>query len=176
MEREIENQHTPSPELGDLVRVINDEIRVFHELLDTLEQEQKAIVADDLAGIDSAAVAKTEQATRAKVLESERVMLICELSESLEMDAKGADLQKLICAMDGPHSKELTRMREVLLDLNQRIRKTNENNSFLIRQSLRYTERCLDILTGDPGARGLYGKFGHHARRRHGRSILNRTA
>ena len=36
------------PGVGSLVEVINDEIRVFHELLDTLQQEQKAIVADDL--------------------------------------------------------------------------------------------------------------------------------
>ena len=68
-------------------------------------------------------------------------------------------------------------MRQVLLDLNGKIRRTNENNAFLIRQSKRYTDRCLDILTGDPSDRGMYGKFGKNVKRtQNPKSVLNRTA
>ena len=48
------------PGVGSLVEVINDEIRVFHELLDTLQQEQKAIVADDLPRIEELAATIAE--------------------------------------------------------------------------------------------------------------------
>jgi flagellar biosynthesis/type III secretory pathway chaperone len=132
-----------APRVGRLVEVINDEIRVFHELLDTLQQE--------------------------------RLRLVRALSEAYEMDAARADLAKLIEIIDSRHAEELTRMRQVLLDLNGKIRRTNENNAFLIRQSLRYTARCIDLLTGDPGDRGVYGKFGKNMKRAGGNSVLNRT-
>lgn len=164
------------PTVGRLVEVINDEIRVFHDLLDTLQQEQTAIVADDLARIETLAGAKADLVERAQQLEGERLRLVRRLSETLEVDPERSDLQRLIDVIDSRHGEELARMRQVLLDLNRKIRRTNENNAFLIRQSLRYTERCIDILTGDPGDRGVYGKFGKSMKRtQRGRAILNRT-
>lgn len=164
-----------TPGVGRLVEVINDEIRVFHELLDTLQQEQKAIIADDLPRIEELAALKADGVARAQRLEGERLRLVRALSEALEVDPDRADLQRLIQIIDGRHAEELARMRQVLLDLNQKIRRTNDNNAFLIRQSLRYTERCIDILTGDPGDRGVYGKFGKNMKRARGNSVLNRT-
>jgi flagellar biosynthesis/type III secretory pathway chaperone len=158
-----------------LVEVINEEVRVFHELLDTLQQEQAAIVADDLPEIETLAARKADGVTRAQRLEGERLRLVRQLSAALEVDPAGASLQRLIEAIDSHHAEELARMRQVLLDLNGKIRRTNENNAFLIRQSLRYTERCIDILTGDPGDRGVYGKFGRNMKRARGNSVLNRT-
>ena len=163
------------PGVGSLVEVINDEIRVFHELLDTLQQEQKAIVADDLPRIEELAALKADGVARAQRLEGERLRHVRALSEALEVDPERTDLQRLIETIDGRHAEELTRMRQVLLDLNRKIRRTNDNNAFLIRQSLRYTERCIDILTGDPGDRGVYGKFGKNMKRARGNSVLNRT-
>lgn len=164
-----------APGVGRLVEVINEEIRVFHELLDTLQQEQAAIVADDLARIEELAAQKAEGVTSAQRLEGERLRLVRTLSESLEVDPERTDLQRLIDVVEGRHAEELARMRQVLLDLNGKIRRTNDNNAFLIRQSLRYTERCIDILTGDPGDRGVYGKFGKNMKRARGNSVLNRT-
>ena len=68
-------------------------------------------------------------------------------------------------------------MREKLLELNGKIRSVSANNAFLIRQSLRYTERCLDIITGQSAAqRGVYGQFGKVRRDSSARSFLNQTA
>ena len=164
-----------APRVGRLVEVINDEVRVFHELLDTLQQEQAAIVADDLPRIEQVSARKADGVARAQCLEGERLRLVRALSEAYEMDAARADLAKLIEIIDSRHAEELTRMRQVLLDLNGKIRRTNENNAFLIRQSLRYTARCIDLLTGDPGDRGVYGKFGKNMKRAGGNSVLNRT-
>lgn len=160
-----------------LLEIINEEVRLFHALLDALQSEQAALVADDLEGIERAGAAKVELVGRAQQAEGERLRLVRQLSEALEVDPERANLERLIAAVDSRHGEELARMRQVLLDLNQKIRRANENNAFLIRQSLRYTSRCLDILTGDPGDRGIYGKFGHTTKRTQGgRSVLNRTA
>lgn len=159
-----------------LVEVINEEVRVFHELLDCLHCEQQAIVDDDIDAMMATTARKTEYVILAQRLEVERLRLVRMLSEQLEVDAEQADLQKLIAVIDSRHSEDLARMRQVLLDLNGKIRRTNENNAFLIRQSKRYTDRCLDILTGDPSDRGMYGKFGKTVKRTQTpKSVLNRT-
>ncbi|MEE3337137.1 MAG: flagellar protein FlgN [Candidatus Latescibacterota bacterium] len=159
-----------------LVEVINEEVRVFHELLDCLHCEQQAIVDDDIDAMTATTARKTEYVILAQRLEVERLRLVRMLSEQLEVDAEQADLQKLIAVIDSRHSEDLARMRQVLLDLNGKIRRTNENNAFLIRQSKRYTDRCLDILTGDPSDRGMYGKFGKTVKRtQNPKSVLNRT-
>jgi flagellar biosynthesis/type III secretory pathway chaperone len=160
-----------------LVEVINEEVRVFHELLDCLHCEQKAIVDDDIDAMTATTIRKTDQVILAQRLEGERLRLVRMLSEQLEVDPEHADLQKLIAVIDSRHSEELTRIRQVLLDLNGKIRRTNENNAFLIRQSKRYTDRCLNILTGDPSDRGMYGKFGKNVKRmQNPKPVLNRTA
>jgi len=159
-----------------LVEVINEEVRVFHELLDCLHCEQQAIVDDDIDAMTATTARKTEYVILAQRLEVERLHLVQMLSEQLEVDAEQADLQKLVDVIDSRHSEDLARMRQVLLDLNGKIRRTNENNAFLIRQSKRYTDRCLDILTGDPSDRGMYGKFGKTVKRTQTpKSVLNRT-
>ncbi len=159
-----------------LVEVINEEVRVFHELLDCLHCEQQAIVDDDIDAMTATTARKAEYVILAQRLEVERLRLVRMLSEQLEVDAEQADLQKLIAVIDSRHSEDLARMRQVLLDLNGKIRRTNENNAFLIRQSKRYTDRCLDILTGDPSDIGMYGKFGKTVKRtQNPKSVLNRT-
>lgn len=159
-----------------LIELVNEEIRVFNTLFDLLEQEQAAIVADDVKAIEASSVAKAEVAEEARQMEERRLSLLQQLSGSLNMAPGQADLTRLIEVVEKHHGEELARMRQVLLELNQKIRETNENNSFLIRQSMRHTERCLDILVGHPGDRGLYGKFGKSRKRGTSpMSVLNRT-
>ncbi|MFH1567312.1 MAG: flagellar protein FlgN [Gemmatimonadota bacterium] len=160
-----------------LIEVVNQEVRAFHRLLDLLRQEQAAIVEDRLEAIEQVAELKGAIVEEAGRLEAERLSLVRELSGSLNMAPGNVSLLRLIDAVESHHGAELARMREALLDVNQKIRATNENNAFLIRQSLRYTERCLDILMGSPKERGMYGKFGR-ARKRGAidRAVVNRTA
>lgn len=161
-----------------LIEVINDEVRIFNDLLETLQEEQGALVADDLEAIEAASARKQAVVMAGRELEARRTALMSELSGALNVSPQKADLACLIDALDGgEQGEELTRMREVMLELNGKIKDTNENNAFLIRQSMRYTDRCLDILTGQSEQRRMYGKFGKN-KKGEGipRSVVNRTA
>ena len=158
-----------------LIETINAEIRLFHELLKLLRQEQAAIVEDDLEGIDASVAQQHEIAAAAQLLEAERIQVVEELSNWFNMEQGNRNLGRLIGVLESKRGEELAHMRQTLLDLNQKIRATNENNAFLVRQSMRYTERCLDILSGQPGGQNIYGQFGK-VRKSNLRSVLNRTA
>lgn len=163
--------------LVDLAALINDEIRAFHRLLAALQEEQRAIVEDDIEVIEQCVAVQQEVAVVAHHLEAKRVRIVGQLAEHLDMEPQNVSLSRLVEALEGPRAEELAQMREKLLELNGKIRSVSENNAFLIRQSLRYTERCLDILTAQsPTQRGVYGQFGKVRRSAGSRSFLNQTA
>ena len=109
-------------------------------------------------------------------IEARRVQLVNELALRLDLQSDNVSLSRLVEVLEGPHSEELANMRGQLLELNSQIRAASENNAFLIRQSLRYTDRCLDILTGQQVERRVYGQFGKAKRSAGERSLLNQTA
>jgi flagellar biosynthesis/type III secretory pathway chaperone len=164
------------PLVVKLIEIINAEIRVFNRLLETLQQEQRALCDDDLGAIEACVAVKREVAEEARRMETERLLVVQKLSRRLELEPENCTLSRLVEVVEGWQGEELTRMREAMLELNRRIRATNESNAFLIRQSMRYTERCLDILSGQPGKGGVYGQFGRSRRGNGLRTLVNRTA
>ena len=163
--------------INDLAHVINEEVRTFHSLLDVLHSEQRAIVEDDIEEIERCVEAQREVAVVAHELEGKRVRVVERIAEQSDMGDGNVSLGRLVQALEGPRAAELAQMREKLLELNGKIRAVSANNAFLIRQSLRYTERCLDIITGQSAAqRGVYGQFGKVRRDSSARSFLNQTA
>lgn len=164
------------PLVVKLIEIINAEIRVFNRLLEVLQQEQQALCDDELSAIEACVAAKQEGAEEGRRLETERLLVVQKLSRRLELEPENCTLSRLVEVVEGWQGEELARMRETMMELNQRIRATNESNAFLIRQSMRYTERCLDILSGQPGNRGVYGQFGRARRGTGLRTLVNRTA
>ena len=159
-----------------LIEIINAEIRSFNQLLELLQAEQVAIVDDDVEGIEASVAQQQELSGEAQMLEAERIQVTEEMSSCLGLEPESLSLNRLIQLLERNQGEELAGMRGVLLDLNAKIRKANENTAFLIRQSMRYTDRCLDILTGQPVSQRTYGKFGRTRRSDYARSVLNRTA
>lgn len=164
------------PLVVNLIEIVNAEIRVFNRLLEVLQQEQRALCEDNLPAIEACLAAKQEGAEEGRRLETERLMVVEQLSRRLAMEPENCTLSRLVEVVEGWQGEELARMRETMTELNTRIRATNESNAFLIRQSMRYTERCLDILSGQPGNRGVYGQFGRARRGAGLRTLVNRTA
>ena len=159
-----------------LIEIINAEIRSFNQLLELLQAEQGTIVDDDVEEIEASVAQQQEISGEAQMLEAERIQVAEEMSRCLGLEPESLSLSRLIRVLERNQGEELASMRGVLLDLNAKIRKANENNAFLIRQSMRYTDRCLDILTGQPVSQRTYGKFGRTRRSDYTRSVLNRTA
>ena len=164
------------PVLIELIAVINEEVRTFHRLLTSLQEEQQVIIEDDLEGIEEIVAEQRQLAVYAHQIETRRIQLVNELALCLDLQPDNVSLSRLGEVLEGPHSEELANMRGQLLELNSQNRAISENNAFLIRQSLRYTDRCLDILTGQQVERRVYGQFGKAKRSAGERSLLNQTA
>lgn len=163
------------PDVQTLVEVINEEIRLFNQLLESMQEMQRAIVDNDVAGIEASVTEQERTAAEAGRCEQRRAQWVRHLAQTRSDGAADASLACLIELLQGEGGEELGRMRTVLRELGECIRRVSDHNAFLIRQSMRYTERCLDILTGGSPATGMYGQFGRVRRGQGQRTVLNRT-
>ena len=65
-------------------------------------------------------------------------------------------------------------MRETLLGIHDRIQAANSQNALLIKQSMKYVDKTLHILTGDGPETGTYAQSGKVAKQNN-RAVLNRV-
>ena len=64
-------------------------------------------------------------------------------------------------------------MRETLIAMHEKIQTANRQNSLLIKQSMKYVDKSLRILTGDGPETGVYAQSGKVSKT--SRTVLNRV-
>ena len=148
------------PLVAELTDIIQQEIDLFTELLETLEEEQRALVTHEVDRVESLTLKKHELAEQSGKLEAVRTAIVERLASSLEEDAESLTLRKLVDHLRGPEAGRLREMRETLISVHERIRRANRQNSVLIRQSMKYIDKSLQILSGGEGPTGVYQQTG----------------
>ena len=148
------------PRIDELIEIVQSEVCTFQRLLDNMEREQRALIKNDVDGLDSMVAEQQNLTAEAGRLEAERTALVTLLSAALGEEPDTVTLRRLVEQVQGPESERLGEMRETLIDLQEKIRRTNRHNLLLIKQSMKYADRTLQILTGGDGSEGLYAQTG----------------
>ena len=146
LRREMEEVSVDSTML-QLVELVQKEVETFQALLDSMQIEQRALVTQDVPEIEKAIALQRDLAINAGALERARTKLVGEISRELGETASDLTLKRLIGRIDGPHSQRLGEMRETLLAMHEKIQTANKQNSLLIKQSMKYVDKSLQILT-----------------------------
>ncbi len=144
----------------ELIEVIQKEVCAFQRLVELLEVEQQALVRHEVAAIETVLAEKHETVVEAAVLEEERIRIVERLSDALQEDPASLTLKRLIERVGGPQSERLGEMRETLIALQEKIQMVNRHNTLLIKQSMKYVDKSLRILTGGEGSGGVYVQSG----------------
>jgi flagellar biosynthesis/type III secretory pathway chaperone len=163
--------------IAELMDVVQQEVRVCQQILESVEQEQDALVHHDIDPIRSAVQAQNQLTARAAALEKIRMGIVARLSGQLEEDPSALTLKRLIARVGGPEAERLRGMREALIDAHERIQRANRHNALLIRQSMKYVDRTLNILSGDDASVGVYAGSGKlETRKSSGQAVVNQVA
>jgi len=145
----------------ELVDTIDAEIRVFQQLLDTLTDEQQALLRHEPQALEAAVEVQQSLTKMAAELEAQRSDVVDRLSAEMDEDRASLTLKRLVDRVQGPQADSLREMRETLLDLQDRIQRANRHNAVLIRQSMKYVEKSLHLLTGaTSSSTGAYAPTG----------------
>jgi flagellar biosynthesis/type III secretory pathway chaperone len=163
--------------IAELMDVVQQEVRVFQQILESVEQEQDALVHHEIEPIRTAVQTQNELTARAAALEKIRMGIVARLSGQLEEDPAALTLKRLIARVGGPEAELLRGMREALIDAHERIQRANRHNALLIRQSMKYVDKTLHILSGDDSSVGVYAGSGKlETRKSTGQAVMNQVA
>ena len=146
--------------ISELIEIVENEVCAFQRLLDNMEREQRALVANDVEGLDAMVAEQQSLTEEAGRLEAERSRVVTSLSAVLGEEPDSVTLKRLVEQIQGPQSERLGEMRETLIDLQEKIRRTNRHNLLLIKQSMKYVDKTLQVLTGGDGSEGVYAQSG----------------
>jgi len=164
------------PKILELVEIIQLEVGAFEALLETLTREQVGLVTQDIGVVEEAVATQQTLVERARALEAARVKVVERLSEGQEIDPEAVTLRALIERVADPEAQQLREMREQLLALQEDIRRVNQHNSALVKQSMKYVDKSLQILTGSGPSTGVYGQSGKVDAKSVPRTVMNQVA
>ncbi|MBC7187801.1 MAG: flagellar protein FlgN [Calditrichaeota bacterium] len=156
----FEAVHNPSPAvhqkelekaLGDLVAIIEREVALFQDLLDTLNRQHQAVLQEDPEPVleSTARVQELVEATRR--LERDRVHKASEVSAHLRLDTGQPTLSQIIPLVEKQYGERLRELRDLLLSLTKRVQETNLRNKHLLNRALHTVTKSIRLLNGQNG-------------------------
>ena len=131
------------------------EIGCARELLQTLQQEYRALTRGDIDGIESASRSKQEQMQRLQQQMQHRDHLLRQQG----LPPGPAGMEQWLERLD---DADATTLWHELQQLAERLQEQNEINGGLVALSQRQVRQALELLGGRSGGSDTYGPAGGH--------------
>jgi hypothetical protein len=141
--------------LDRLIRVIEEEARVFERFMRLLEEQQQCLMASDTGRLSSITVRLQQVLSQSQKLEEERSILVGEIGRHR---GNGSDMTVAeICDLADPgQSLQLRELQETMLAQSERIENSRVRNRMLIEQSLEQIHHTVEMLGKVPAAKETY--------------------
>lgn len=147
--------------VSELIRILQEEVGSLHKLLELVDEEQETLVRNDAEGLASNVARQEALLGEAEALERRRLEVTEALSRHLRVAPEELTISRLMDLVEEAHSAEIRKLQHTLLDAYQKIEEANRDNELLIRQSMEYITRTLDVLTAYPTRERTYERSGH---------------
>ncbi|NLV22465.1 MAG: flagellar protein FlgN [Syntrophomonadaceae bacterium] len=143
-------------EVSGLIKILNQQSGLIAELKNLTNEQLQALKQDELEKITAITGQQEYIGRQLAGLEEQRRQLIDDYSGVIGMAVEGlSDLQPYIKNSDW---KEIQIYRDEITHNSQAIKQTNELNTLLLKQGLKYAEKMLNLL--QPQKPRIYGKSG----------------
>ncbi|MCK5329274.1 MAG: flagellar protein FlgN [Candidatus Latescibacteria bacterium] len=147
--------------VSELIEIIHKEMRLLHNLLELVNDEQQTLLLNDAEGLVGNLTRQEALLEKADQLEKQRLRVTEVLSRKLRVAPEELSMSRLMDLVEEAHSTELGKLQQTLVEAHQKIGETNRNNELLIRQSMGYIARTLDVVTASPPQETTYERSGY---------------
>ncbi|MCK5118785.1 MAG: flagellar protein FlgN [Candidatus Latescibacteria bacterium] len=147
--------------VSELIEIIHKEMRLLHNLLELVNDEQQTLLRNDAEGLVGNLTRQEALLEKADQLEKQRLRVTEVLSRKLRVAPEELSMSRLMDLVEEAHSTELGKLQQTLVEAHQKIGETNRNNELLIRQSMGYIARTLDVVTASPPQETTYERSGY---------------
>jgi hypothetical protein len=143
--------------INQLIDIISREARLFESFLHLLEQQKRALVANDLAELNRITRLQQEALAASHQLNDERVRTVTAIKAEQNFE-EDLTISRLIALADSEQAKRLNELRELLLGLNAQILEVRNTNAFLINESRDLIARTMVMLSRTRQTDNTYGR------------------
>lgn len=137
--------------VSQLIEVINREILCLEKFLTLLSEEQKIVVKNDIDSLRASIEEQEKIIADGRKLEEARIKLTDSLAEKLKIDKGEVNISKLIELVEESYSTELRELQSTLSSLYTKLERQRKKNEFLIKQSMKYVDKSVNIFLGLEG-------------------------
>lgn len=145
MPKEIMDRSSESELVLELIQVLEREASLIETFLELLEQQQKALVQNDLEGLNRVTDRQRKMVAESTELSRRREKLIGLISEVYD-EENDINISKLITLVSSGRADELSRIKDNILELNDKVVRVRNQNEMLIEQSRENIRMTMELL------------------------------
>ncbi len=162
MPKELIENSADSELVLELIQVLEREASLIETFIDLLEQQQKALVQNDIAELNRVTDLQRKRVAESAELSRRREKLIGQISEVYD-EKDDINITRLISLVSAGHANDLSRIKDNILELNDKVAKVRNQNELLIEQSRENIRVTMEILGNIKSPQYNYKKEGRTA-------------
>jgi hypothetical protein len=145
MPKEITGKSSKTELVMELIGVLKTEASLFETFLDLLERQQTALVKNDIAALNSITDVQRGKIIEAGELARKRSSLVSRIA-AIDGAPENPTISNLLDSVSDDQAGTLGRLRNTILELNERISKIRLQNEMLINRSRENIMKMMELL------------------------------
>jgi len=163
MPKEILKNNSSPRLVLELIEVLNQEASLFETFLELLEQQQQALVQNDIAALNAVTARQHEKTVESRMLAKRREEIVLKLSSDGAIQ-EDLTISRLIEFVSSGQAAVLSQLRDSILDLNDKIMRVRSQNEMLISRSRDNIMKTMELLGHISAPDGRYQSGGKPSR------------
>jgi hypothetical protein len=131
--------------INRLIQLIGEEALLFEEFLDLLERQKQALVANDVALLNHTTDQQRQKLRQSHLLNQQREELIAEIKAANAVEGD-LTVSRLLAFADENQAVRLLKLKQIILELNDKISETRNANALLLNQSREFIAHTMSAL------------------------------
>ncbi|MBK7141043.1 MAG: flagellar protein FlgN [bacterium] len=142
--------------INQLIDIISKEAVLFESFLELLQRQKEMLVANDLEGLQQVTERQHEKLTESRILNKQREALVEEIKAARSIDGD-LTVSRLLDLVDQNQAERLRQLRELILELNNKINDSRNTNAMLLNQSREFVAKTMAMLSRMNNPEPTYG-------------------
>lgn len=150
--------------INQLIDILGREAGMFETFLALLERQQHALIENDLDELQTVTEQMHEKSVESQLLSRSREQLIAQIknANAIDGDFSVSNLLDMVSESDADRLREL---RQLIIELNDKVTYTRNQNAMLLNRSRAYIHRIMETLAKVDRSDDTYGASGTNPER-----------
>ncbi|MEW6413024.1 MAG: flagellar protein FlgN [Candidatus Zixiibacteriota bacterium] len=155
--------------INKLIEIIGREAAIFEAFLELLEKQQEMLVKNDAEGLSHITDLQREKLVESQLLNKRRLELVREIKIANNIDGD-LNVTRLLDIVDQDQADRLQKLQRIILDLNDKITTTRNQNAMLLNRSRQYIMKTMEMLSRVNSPESTYTQEG--SSKEHSKNIV----